>query len=103
VDVPILYDWGIDDHKSILDHMMDIKVVTGTAWKTITVDGEEHKFQNPGWHKLLKENDKVRKFVYDKLHEDMVIKFDRKPEDLDIDMDSILEVEQIKTDLEASG
>jgi recombination protein RecA len=103
VDVPILYDWGIDDYKSILDYLMDLKVVTGTAWKTIVVDGEEIKFQNSGWHELVRTNEKVRKFILDKVDEDMIIKFDRRPEDLNIDPDSIMEVEQVKSDLESGS
>jgi recombination protein RecA len=104
VDFPLYFDWGVNDEVSWLDYLKDLEVVKTTGpWSTLSVGGEDLKFQGTqGWVDVLK-NDKAKEFVLDKIEESMVIKFDRRPESIAIDPDSILEVEQLKSDLEQHG
>jgi recombination protein RecA len=101
VDFPLMYDWGVADEVSWVEFLKDLEhIKTSGAWSTLTVNGEDHKFQGvSGWRELLN-NESVKKFVAEKIEEKMVIKFDRKPDSIDIDPESALEIEQLKSDLE---
>jgi recombination protein RecA len=97
---PIYYDWGIQDDISILSYLIDeLEIVTGTVVKTLKIGSEEFKFRNSEWGSLLHNNKVVSDFVKKTLDESMIIKFDKKV-DLDIDTDSVSEVEQVKDNLE---
>lgn len=100
VDFPIYYDWGIHDEISWLDYMKNLEVVTTSGpWSTLKFNGQDHKFQGTsGWVELLKKEG-VREFVLAKLEESMVIKFDRRSDSIEIDPDSIMELEQLRSDL----
>lgn len=103
VDFPLMYDWGVADETSWIEFLKDIELIkTSGAWSTLLVNGEEHTFQGAsGWRDLLKK-DNVREFVLEAIKNKMVIPFDRKPESIDIDPESALEMEQLKNDLENS-
>jgi recombination protein RecA len=99
---PIMYDYGVDNIKSIKDYLFDLGIIEGAAWKTIEIPNqiEPIKFQqDKDWYKLYKENKELRDYVNSVIEENMIIKF-IKLEDLDIDVDSILEVEQIKASMD---
>jgi len=96
---PLYYDYGIQDDISILEYFMDSEIITGAAVKLLKIGEEEFKFRNVEWSDLLHNNKVVSDFVRAKLAEDMVITFTKKPL-LTIDTDSILEVEQLREDLE---
>lgn len=102
-DFPIMYDWGVADEASWLEYMKDLEhVKTSGAWSTLTINDQEYSFQGTsGWLELLKKDD-IRKFVLDTIGSKEVIRLDRKPESIDIDPDSILEMEQLRDDLEKS-
>ena len=101
VEFPLMYDFGVADEVSWLEFMKKLEFVkVSGAWSVLNVNGTEHSFQgSSGWKELLKKED-VKKFVLDAIETKMVRKFDRKPDELDIDAESLLEVEQLKSDLE---
>lgn len=99
VTLPIMYDYGIDDAGSIYDYLYDAKEITGTQSKTIVANGVEYKFRNQEWSTLLKDNPDLKTYVFDLVDKKMTIPFDRKLEDAKIDIDSILEVEEVKDKL----
>jgi len=101
VDFPLMYDWGVADETSWIEFMKDLEHVKTTgAWSTLTVGDQEYTFQgSSGWAELMKKEE-VRKFVLDTIENRMVINFDRKPDSIDIDPESVLEVEQLKSDME---
>lgn len=97
---PLFYDWGVSDEISLLDFCSEIGVVTGTTWKSFVFKGEEHKFQGTAkWVELLK-NPEILNFVKTKIEDAMIIKHDRKPESVEIDPESLMEVESLKSSLE---
>jgi len=102
-EFPIYYDYGIAEEASILDFLIDQGVINGKGkqWKTFTTSGgEELKFRSSEWPELMSSNKSLRNEIYDILEGMLVIKFDDKPHDMNIDIDSILEVEQLKSDLD---
>jgi len=94
VKFPIYYKYGIDDVESWLGYLQELDVVTGTAWKKITVNEKEYKFRNAGWKKLIQENPEVTKFVLETIEENMTRQKNPK-ERMDIDINSYLEMDQI--------
>lgn len=79
VEFPIMFDWGIDDEASWLDYLRDIKVVsTSGAWSTLSIDGEDHKFQGISGFKeklaLPGVHDKLKSIIEDS----MVVKYEKK-------------------------
>jgi recombination protein RecA len=100
VSFPLMYDFGVDDDQSILDYLVDIGVVgTGGAWKMINVDGQEKKFQTADWKNLMADKNFQDK-VFDLIEENMVIKFKRDLNTIQVDHESALEIDQLKSDLE---
>jgi hypothetical protein len=88
---------GINDVASWLDYMKEIEVVkTSGAWSTLYTNKKEYKFQgSAGWVKLM-EDLETRQFVLEKIKETMIIKFDRKPESIDINPEDLMEVDELK-------
>ena len=97
---PLMFDWGIDDEGSWLEFLKDVGIVPkpAGAWHTLIINGEEFKFQKTTWKETL-QNKKVKDFCLEQIKEQMVITFDNPPE-LDIDTDSILEMQQLADDIE---
>ena len=87
---PVLYAWGVDDEKSILDFLTDVGIVSGSTWKIIKVKDKEYRFQGKTWRGLLEKEEEVRKYVFQELDKHMVMKFDKRPEELKV-TDSILD------------
>ena len=96
-----MHDFGVADEVSWLEFMKKLEFIkVSGAWSVLDMNGTEHSFQgSSGWKELLKK-DGVREFVLGTIEAKMVRKFDRKPDELDIDAESLLEVEQLKSDLE---
>jgi recombination protein RecA len=95
---PIRYDYGIGDKESWLDYLQELQIVTGSTWKKIVVNEKEYSFQSSGWLKILKDKSELEEFVLKIIEEKMVIKY--MPRDnLDLNIDSFLEVEQVQDDL----
>jgi recombination protein RecA len=99
VEMPIFYDYGISDKQSWLAYLEELEIVSGTAWKKIIADGKEYSFQTSSWLKTLKENPELEEFILKKIGSKMIITYGPK-EDLDIDLGSFLEVDQVASDLE---
>jgi len=99
VTFPILYDYGVDNERSFLDYLIEQKIVTGAQWRTMEFNGETLKFRANDWRKLFRENEELQKFVLKLIDEQQTRKLEARQEDIDIDIDSILEVEQVKADL----
>jgi recombination protein RecA len=100
VDFPIYYDWGVGDEISWLEFMKNLSFVkTSGAWSALSAEGEDHKFQSThGWMKLATDKD-IRKFILNEIENKMVIKFDRRPEDIEFEAESFLDVDQLKSDI----
>lgn len=88
---PIMFDWGIDDESSFIDFLKDRDIIkTRGAWSTLYLGEEETKFQGTaGWREILKKPG-VHNKILDLIDESMIIKFDKKPDDLAFE-DSITE------------
>jgi recombination protein RecA len=100
VSFPLMYDYGINDAQSILDYLSDLKIVkTGGAWKTLTVGENDYKFQSPNWREIYNKPD-VQKYIKEVLDENMIIKFEGMPDSFNIDAESFMEIDQLKTDVE---
>lgn len=79
-EFPIYFDWGIDDEASWLDYLKDLGVITTSgAWSTLKVNGE-HKFQGTEKFKEIIRDAEIRKSILQIIDDDLVIKFDKKPE-----------------------
>jgi recombination protein RecA len=91
VTLPIMYDFGIDDAGSLFDYLTESKEITGVQTKTIVANGQEYKFKNQDWGKLLKDTPDLKKYVFDLVDKKMTIPFDRNLEDAKVDIDSILD------------
>jgi recombination protein RecA len=99
---PIMYDWGIQDEQSIYDYFWDRKLITGQNVNKVLEDKDANakfEFKHGQWSKELSSNPQLAEYVKNYLDKDMIIPFEKKPE-LDIDVDSILEVQQLKDELE---
>jgi recombination protein RecA len=101
VSFPLMYDFGVNDEQSMLDYLVDVGVVsTGGAWKMISVDGQEKKFQTADWKDLLANKD-FRDKVIGLIDDRMIIKFKRDFDTIQVDHESALEIDQLKSDLES--
>ena len=100
VDFLIRYDYGVDEARSILEYLCDVKAIEGGAWRKITFEGEEFKFRATDFASLLAANPKLHRHVLELVDKHSVVTFTQRPETLNIDIDSILEVEQIKANME---
>lgn len=98
VNFPLYYDWGVNDEVSIMDFLVDHDVIKGGTWNTFEFDGEVHKWQGTAkWVELMK-NPKVKNFALAKIDELMKIPLDRRPDSIEIDPESFMEVEQLKAE-----
>jgi len=100
VNFPIYYDWGVQDDISLMDYLIDIEEIKGTSWRTLTVNGESFRWQGTQEFVQQMKRPEIRKYVLDIVDKNMVYTFDRKPESIEIDTNSLLEMEQLKQDLE---
>lgn len=82
-EFPIMFDWGVDDAASWMDHLKECgSVKTAGAWSTLYLDGEEHKFQGTaGWREVL-EKPGVKEKVLDIIEKSLVITFEKPPEEI---------------------
>jgi len=100
---PVMYEWGIDNEKSILDFLVDQKVITKAGpYKKIQVPGREGttQFITKDFREVLREDEEMKKYVFQMVNKHMKMELKARPEDLQIDLDSIMEVEQVAADLE---
>lgn len=102
VHFPVMYEWGVDNSMSVFDFLLDQKIVTGVAWREISLPNrvEPIKFRTADWDKLLRENEDLRNYAFSEVEKRMTRELKSRPEDFDIDLDSILHVEQVKRNLE---
>jgi len=97
---PLYYNFGINNEISLMEYLVDIEEIKGTTWKTWSVLGKDYKWQGTAeFVQLVKDKD-IKKYVLDLIEKKMVRTFDRRPEDISIDLESELEVAQLKDDLE---
>jgi recombination protein RecA len=96
---PLFYDWGINNEISLMDYLIDIEEIKGTAWRTWNVLGKDYKWQGTAeFVQLMKDKD-IKKYVMDLVDKKMVRVFNQRPEDISIDLESEMEVRQLKDDL----
>ena len=80
------FESGIDDYCSWLTVMKDHKLLKQAgAWYTIqhcdTDTGElikEHKFQSKDFEELLNKNPELKKYCYDQIFKEQVLKYSNK-------------------------
>lgn len=100
----LMFDWGVDDVPSIYYYLEEKGIIEKNhGWRTyVDVNGKEHKFQDSDgtgeWRKLMKDPDFYNSVMHH-LDKALVIKHIRPPETYDIDLDSALQVEQLKDDI----
>lgn len=100
VKFPLMYDYGVNDAQAICDYLADIKATTTVgAWKTLKIGEKEYKFQSATWRDTYKLPE-VKEYVDNLLRENMIIKFKGMPDDFSVDTDSLMEMEQLKQDLD---
>jgi recombination protein RecA len=100
VDFPLYFDFGVGDEASWLEFMKDLGHVETGVWSTLKFNEEEIKFQSiGGWCELMNTREDVRKFVLDTIAAKMIITFEHRPESVDIDTESLMEVESLKQEL----
>lgn len=100
---PLYYDWGVNDEISLLDFCTENDIVTGSTWRSFMYNGVEHKFQGTAkWVELLKDPE-ILAYIKGKVQDMMLIKHDRKPDSIELDGESLMEVEQLKSDIESDS
>lgn len=100
VDFPLYFDFGVGDEASWLEFMKELGYVDSGVWSVLKFN-DGIKFQaTSGWCELMTTNKDARRFVIDKIAEKMIISFDKRPETIDINYESLMEVEQLKNNLE---
>lgn len=104
VEFPLYYDWGIGNEISWLEFLKDSGYITGPAKgnKVLALpNGKEYEFRGSinAWTDLLKENPEISKAIPGIIKNHMIVSFERKPETIEIDTESLMEVEQLKEDL----
>lgn len=100
---PLHYDYGVNDEISIMDFLIDHGIIqSNKAWKVFEFNGEKHQWQGTAdWIELLK-NPEIKKFVSEKVNELMVKKFNQRPDTIELDTESLMEMEQLKQNLNKS-
>lgn len=102
ISFPVMYEWGIDNEKSILDYLVDQKVAkTAGSYKKITVPGrgDPIQFKAVDFRELMKEDEELKNYVFQMVNKKMKMDLKNRPEELQVDLDSIMDVEQIAMDL----
>jgi hypothetical protein len=93
-DFDILFDRGIDNYGSWLGVMKETGLVKQSgAWYTYIDDetGEEIKFQSKDFIKLLEDRDDIRTQMYQKICDASIVKYKKKGELDDLDLDELSE------------
>jgi len=85
----VFFDRGIDDSEHWLKILKDNDVVTRSnpGSKIIDADGKEIKFLVDEWPELLKNDDKLREYLYGKICELVVMKYKKKDPDAGLDIE----------------
>jgi len=96
---PLYFDWGINNEVSLMDYLIEIEEIKGTTWKTWSVNGEDYKWQGSADFVELMKKPEVRAHVMEVVDKNMVYVFDKRPENIKIDLESVMEVAQLKDDL----
>lgn len=99
----IMFDSGIDDLSSIRDYLWEVKNVIQKAngFMKMQYKGEEIKFRASAWSKMMTTDSEFSDYIYRLLEEFLVIKFDNLEESgLELDTNSVLEMEQLASDIE---
>lgn len=64
-EFPVIFDYGIDEPEAFLDWLKKRKIVTGSSWKVIEINGEEVKFQDSRWDDVFYEyEDAIRDLLW---------------------------------------
>lgn len=96
---PLYYDWGVGNEVSLMDYLIDIEEIKGTTWKTWSVGDQDYRWQGTETFVDLMKKPEVQKYVADLIEKNMVYSFDRRPDDIQIDLESSIEVQQLKDSL----
>lgn len=102
-DFPVMYDYGIDDARSVMEFLKDLKMITTKGgWHKMNFENEEYSFRSTEFRDLLKKNPNLHRWVLDEVEKHSVIIPTERPESLNIDLDSIMEVEQVLANQEGA-
>ena len=75
-DYDMYFDRGIDDKGGWLQVLKDLKIATNKgAWYTIDFNGSEKKFLSKDFGNIIGENDEFENFLYDKICENSILKY----------------------------
>jgi len=86
----VRYDRGIDYDASILKEAQALKIITGTAWKKyITKDGEELKFTNKGYKKVVTQE--FMDEILDRIADERIHKYKEDASQDDIETETVNE------------
>ena len=53
---PIVFNEGIDESQAMKDMAEDFGIARGSSWKTITIDGQDYKYQGKDWGRIWNEH-----------------------------------------------
>ena len=94
----IYFDSGIDDANSWLTVLKDYDMIKQAgAWYTLVNEetGEEHRFQSKDWRSMLRDDESLKKYCYDKICEAVIMKYRA---DAIIDPDQIILDDELPND-----
>jgi len=58
-EIPVLFDIGMDEPGAILWWLKNKSLITGAAWKTIELDGVDHKFRHREWEQFYYQHEQA--------------------------------------------
>ena len=97
---PLYFDWGINDEISLMDYLSEMEEIKKDgAWRKWSVNGEDHKWQGYAAFIELMRKPEIKAYVMSFVEKNMVKTFDKRPEDVKIDVESYLEIEQLSQDI----
>ena len=93
----LYFDRGIDDYGGWLIVLKNHKLIKQSgAWYTLVDNkGKELKFQSKQWESILKENDKLKKYVYGLICDKLILKYQTQ----ELGIDDVIETNEVIDDL----
>jgi recombination protein RecA len=96
----ISFENGIEDEASWFNSLHERGVIEKKGgWCYISEYETEFKFRESQWVQTLKNDKKFYEWILNKLEQIMVVKYGQKPHDMEVDPESVMEVEQTVEDL----
>ena len=96
----ISFEHGIEDEASWFEALHSRGVIEKRAgWCYISDFHKDFKFRESQWVETMQQDPKFKEWVLNKLEEVMIVKYGQKPHDMEVDPESLMEVEQTVEDL----